>query len=160
MIFGIEINKLIKWLIPHFLYKPKHKAWLETLLSAVAWLYAQFLIYRDEKLYEATTNSQVSRLTHALIRKFGDDRIYIIHPDDFLDQAYIYLEIEGATPEWDWLAEEEHTPVDYDFLAAEYDNQYDFIVRIPAEIAGQAELIRAFVNKYKFSSKIFNVETF
>lgn len=160
MIFGIGINKLIKWLVPHFLVKPKHIAWLQTLLSPILSLYSNFLGYRDTKLYDATVNSQVNRLTLALRDGFNDNTIYILHLGDYLDQAFIYLEIEGATPEFDYLAIEAHTPVDYDFLQAEYDNQYDFIVRIPVAIAAQTEAIRAFVNKYKFSSKRFIIQTF
>lgn len=160
MIFDINVNKLIKWLVPHFLNKVKHLAWLQVLLFPVAWLYSEFLIYRDDKLNEATINSQVNRLTEALRHKFLDNTIYIIHITDYINQAFIYLELEGAFLEYDYLASENHVPVDYDFTQAEYDSQYDFIVRIPVALVGQTDVITAFVNKYKFSSKRFIVETF
>lgn len=160
MNFNIDINKLIFWLMPHFLTKPKHLVWLQTLLFPLSWLYAQFLQYRAQKLYDATINSQVNRLTHALRSKFNDQTIYIIHLSDYIDQAFIFLEIEGATPEYDYLAIEGHIPVDYDFTQAEYDSEVDFIVRIPLAMVAQSEAVKAFVNLYKFSSKRFKIETF
>lgn len=160
MRYDIDFNKLIKWLVPHFLAKPKHLAWLTTLLFPLVWLYEQFLGYRSDKLYDATINSQVNRLTHALRREFSDNTIYIIHYADYLDQAFIFLELEGATPEYDYLDIEAHTPVDYDFTSSEYDNEQDFIVRIPVALTSQSAAVAQFVNKYKFSSKRFKVETF
>ncbi|WP_443937105.1 hypothetical protein [Pedobacter sp. MW01-1-1] len=160
MNFNIDFNKLITWLVPHFLVKPNHLAWLKTLLFPVVWLYSEFLAYRAEKLYDATINSQVNRLTHALRKRFNNQSIYIIHLSDYTDQAFIFLEIEGATLEYDYLAMEGHTPLDYDFLQAEYDNEVDFIVRIPIGMAALSEEVKAFVNLYKFSSKRFKIETF
>ncbi len=160
MRYDIDFNKLIKWLVPNFLAKPKHLAWLTALLFPLVWLYEQFLGYRSDKLYDATINSQVNRLTHALRREFSDNTIYIIHYADYLDQAFIFLELEGATPEYDYLAIEAHTLVDYDFTSSEYDNEQDFIVRIPIDLTSQSAAVAQFVNKYKFSSKRFKVETF
>lgn len=160
MNYDIDFNKVIRWLVPHFLNKPKHIAWLTTLLTPLVWLYDQFLIYRSQKLYDATINSTVNRLTHALRQKFANNTIYIIHYSDYLDQAFIFLQIEGATPEFDYLVSDAHTPLTYDFTSSEYDNEQDFIVRIPISLASQASTVAAFVNLYKFSSKRFKVETF
>lgn len=158
MIFGIDINKLIQWLTPHFLNRQKHIAWLQVLLFPVVWLHAQFLLFRAAKLKEATINSQVHRFTRALRDQFGSEEIFIIHFGDYLAQAFIYLEIEGAFLEFDYLDAENHVPVDYDATQAEYDNEYDFIVRISASLTGQQEAIAAFVNKYKLAGKRFKIE--
>src|SRR3989339_480346 len=103
MIFGIDINKLIQQLTPHFLNKPKQIAWLQVLLYPLVWLYSEFLTYRTAKLKEATINSQVIRFRRALRDRFENESIEIIHPEDYLSQAFIYLEIEGATIEYDYL---------------------------------------------------------
>jgi len=158
MIFGIDINKMVKWLMPHFLFKPVHYAWLKLLLFPMTWTYSQFLVYRLDKLKEATINSQVNRLRLALRERFGSDLIDIIHFSDYLNQAYIYLEIEGATLEYDYLEMENHQPVDYDYLTEEYDQEFDFVVRIPQSLAAQWESIIAFVNKYKLVGKRFTLE--
>lgn len=158
MIFEIDLNKIIRWLTPHFLDKPKHRAWLQTLMFPIVWLYAQFLDYRSSKFRESTINSQVNRLTQALRERFGSDLIEILHFSDYLNQAFIYLELEGSVLEYDYLAIEGHVPVDYDFLQAEYDNQFDFVVRIPASLTIEQDSITAFVNKYKLVSKRFKIE--
>lgn len=158
MIFGVDINRLIQQLTPHHMNKPKHNAWLQVLLYPVVWLYAAFLTYRADKLKEATINSQVIRFTRALRDRFVNENIVIIHPVDFLGQSFIYLEIEGATLEYDYLGIEAHVPVNYDFLQAEYDIEYDFIVRIPALIASKQAAVIAFVNIYKLAGKRFKVE--
>lgn len=158
MIFGVDFNRIIEHLTPHFLKKSKHLAWLKVLLSPVVWLYDQFLTYRTAKLKEATINSQVVRFTRALRDYFGSELIEIIHSGDFLNQAFIYLEIEGATAEYDYLPIEAHEPVDYDYTQAEFDSENDFTVRIPAAMNGQQDAVIAFVNKYKLAGKRFNVE--
>lgn len=158
MIFNIDFNKVIGSLTPHFLNKPKHIAWLQTLLYPVLWLYDDFLTYRDVKLKEATINSQVNRLTRALRDAFENELIEIVHISDYLNQAFIYLQIEGATIEYDYLNVEAHTPAEYDFLQAEYDAETDFVVRIPSAISDKADAVKLFVNKFKFSGKRFKVE--
>lgn len=158
--FNANFNTLIKWLVPHYLFKPKQMAWLNALLSPLVWLFDAFTKYREQKLYDATINSQVIRLTKALRDKFNDQSIYIIHLTDYLDQAFIYLEIEGATVEYDYTDAEAHTPLDYDFIQAEYDAEFDFVVRIPVALVSATPEVKAFVNKYRFSSKRFIIETF
>jgi hypothetical protein len=159
MILDFDLTKIVKWLTPHFLWKPKQTAWLTVLLFPLVWLYEQFLIYQLDKLKEATINSQVIRLTQALRERYNNQGIIIIHFSDYINQAFLYLQLEGTFSEFDYLAAEGHTPVDYDFQQLEYNDQFDFIVRIPAAIAAQTDLITAFVNKYKLASKRFKVET-
>jgi len=158
--FNIDFNKIIRWLMPHYLVKPKHVAWLTVLLSPIIWLYNQFLVYRSAKLLEATINSQVNRFTKALQQTFGNTGIFILHPSAFLTQSFIYLEIEGATPQFDYLAIENHTPIDYDYVQLEYDSQIDFIVRVPAALTELQKQIGAFVNKYKYFGKRFRIELY
>ena len=158
--FNIDLNKLIRWLVPHFLQKPKHLAWLTVLLSPIVWLYDQFLIYRLAKLREATINSSVNRFEIALQTQFANAGIYIVHPGNYLNQAFIYLEIEGATPEFDYLDIEAHTPVDYDATQAEFDVEVDFIVRVPSSLTDSQTLIKAFINKYSFFGKRFKIELY
>jgi hypothetical protein len=158
--FRFDIDKMIRWLMPYFLVKPKHLAWLQTLFAPLKTLYADFIGYKALQLKNATINSQKARLETALRDQFEDNSIYIFHPDDYLDQAFIYLQREGATPEFDYLHIEAHVPVDYDATQPEYNTQYDFIVRIPASLAGSTQAIHAFVKKYVFSSITFTIETF
>jgi len=158
--FRFDIDKMIRWLLPYFLVKPIQLAWLQVLFTPLKTLYASFMSFRTLQLKNATINSEKERLQTALRDQFADNTIYIFHPDDYLDQAFIYLEREGATPEFDYLAIENHVPADYDFTEAEYNSQFDFIVRIPASLAGSTQAIYAYVKKYIFSSITFTIETF
>ncbi len=158
--YRYDVKKMIRWLMPFFLIKPKHLAWLETLLIPVKTLYANFLVYRQQQLREVTITSEVNRLTRGLRDEFLDETIYIIHPDDYLEQSFIYLEREGATPEFDYLDSEDHQPYAFDYLDEEFNSQYDFIIRIPEYLIGKSDAIRAFVKKYIFSGITFTIETF
>lgn len=158
MIPNIDLRKLAKWLTPYFLWRPKQIAWLNVLLSPLTWLYDQFLDYRQIKLREATTNSQVIRLTRALRDEFNSEDIVLIHFSDYLNQAFEYLDIEGSFNEFDYLDSDGHSPDDYDFFEEEYNAQTDFVVRIPAVIADKKDQITAFVNKYVLAGKRFKIE--
>lgn len=158
MIPNIDLNKIVKWLTPHFLWKPKQIAWLTVLLSPLLWLYDQFLVYRLDKLKEATTNSQVIRLTRALRDNFSNEEIVILHFSDYINQAFEYLEIEGSFNEFDYLSSDGHLPDEFDFFDNEYDAQTDFVVRIPGIIENKKDAIAAFVNKYVLAGKRFKIE--
>jgi len=157
---SFNINKTIKQLLPYFLVKPKQLAWLQVLLYPLVWLYANFLTYRAAQLKNATVNSTVIRFTRALRDEFADETIYIFHPEEILDQAFIYLAVEGAILEYDYLASENHVPVDYDYTVIEYNSNYDFIVRIPVALASRADEVMAYVKKYAFFGLHYTVETF
>jgi len=158
MIFDIDLKKIVKWLTPYFLWRPKQVAWLTVLVFPLTWLFKQFIAYRLDKLKEATTNSQVIRLTRALRDRYLNENINIIHFSDTMSQAFVYLQLEGSFDEFDFTGAEGHLPSDYDYVQTEYNDQYDFVVRIPAVIAVQADAVKAFVNKYKLASKRFKVE--
>jgi hypothetical protein len=159
--YSFDINKMIRWLMPYFLVKPTHYAWLQTLLVRVKNQYADFLIYRDQQLANATIDSSVNRLTQALWDTYDSTQsIYILHPGDYRDENFIYLEMEGETPGYDYLESDGHTPFDYDYLVAEYGSGHDFIVMIPVILAGSTELIRAFVKRYVFFGISFTIKTF
>lgn len=158
--YRYDIDKTIGQLMPFFLVKPKHKAWLESILVPIRTGYADFLVYRKQQLKNATVNSQVDRFTQALRDQFSDDQIHLVHLNDYLDSAYIYLSREGASPEFDYLAKEAHQPVGYDFTDLEYGGQYDFIIRIPMSLSGSSSEILAFAKKYVFTGINYTTETF
>ena len=159
--YSFDIRKMIRWLMPYFLYKPKHYAWLQVLLAPVINQYNAFLAYRQLQLANATINSSVNRLTQALWDNFDSTQsIYLVQNENFQDEAYIYLESDGVTPEYDYLESEDHEPAVYDYLESELFTNVNFIVRIPVAIVADSELIYAFVKKYVFSGITFTIETF
>jgi len=159
--YSFDINKMIRSLMPFFLIQPIHYAWIQTLLVTIKNRYADFLVFRQQMLADATINSSVNRLTKALWDKFDNtNSIYILQNTASLEEAYIYLDSEGATPTFDYLESEDHEPFDYDFLDSEFNGDYNFIVRIPVAIASSSTAIYAFVSRYVFSGITFTIETF
>lgn len=159
--YSFDIGKMIRRLMPYFLFKPIHYAWLQTLLVTTTNRYADFVIYMQQQRANATINSSVNRLTQALRDNFDVTRsIYLVQNQAFQDEAYIYLESDGATPAYDYLEIDEHQPDEYDFLDAEYNSNYNFIVRIPVALVDQTSVIYAFVKKYVFAGITFTIETF
>ena len=147
--------------MPYFLVKPIHYAWLVTLLAPVKNRYADFLAYRQQILMDATIDSSVNRLTQALWDKFDvTNSIYLMQNTVFQDEAFIYLESDGATPQYVYLESDAHEPYTYIYLDAEYNSNYNFIVRIPVALVDQTAAIYAFVKKYVFSGISFTIETF
>lgn len=147
--------------MPYFLVKPKHYAWLITLLAPVKNRYADFLTYRNEQLKNATINSSVNRLTQALWDKFDStNAIYLLQNNPFEHGAFIYLESDGASPSYDYLESDAHTPDEFDYLDSDYNANYNFIVRIPVALVGDTAAIYAFVKKYVFAGITFTIETF
>jgi hypothetical protein len=159
--YSFDINKMIVRLMPEFLIKPIHLAWLKVLNAPLKQRYADFLIYRQQHLADATINSSVNRLTQALWDKFDSTQsIYLLQSTDYLDEAFIYLESDGATPAYDYLISDNVEPYDYDFLNTEYNSNYNFIVRIPVALVAQTNAIYNFVATYVFSGITFTVQTF
>jgi len=159
--FSFDINKMIKWLMPSFLYQPIHYAWLQVLLAPMVNQYTAFLAYMQLQLKNATIDSSVNRLTQALWDNFDStDSIYITQNDAYDDEDFIYLTSDGATPAYDYLISDEVEPYDYDFLADELNSTYNFTVWIPIALVGDTTLINAFVSKYVFSGITFQILTF
>jgi hypothetical protein len=159
--YSFDINKMISRLMPDFLIKPIHLAWLQVINVTLKNRYADFLTYRQQQLANATINSSVNRLTQALWDKFDSTHsIYLLQSEDYLDEAFIYLESDGATPAYDYLVSDNVQPYDYDFLNTEYNTNYNFIVRIPVALIAQTKAIYDFVNTYVFSGITFTIETF
>lgn len=146
--------------MPELLRKPKHLAWLQSLFKPVITLWNAVLEYRIAKLYEATITGETNRLEKALQDRYDNDGIYIIHPTDYLDTAWIFLKDEPHFQEWDFLKSENHEPVEYDFLKREYDPDYDFIIRIPASLAAIVNDLKNWVKKYVMAGKRYKIELY
>ena len=161
--YSFDINKMIRWLMPAFLIRPNHLAWLESLLAPINNDYADFLTYKDQQLANATINSCVNRLTQALWDNYDStNSIYLLQTTNYLDEPFIYLQSDGSTPEYDFLESDNFEPFDFDFLNQEYDSNVNFIVRIPQSLNNSYTIaaITAFVKRYVFSGISYSVEVF
>ena len=159
--YSFDVVKMIRWLLPFFLLKPIHLAWLKTLHVSLKNRYADFLSYRALTLANATINSSVNRLTQALWDNFDPTQAtYLLQNPSFHQAAFIYLHDEYPTPAFDYLSIEKLN-TEFDYLTSEESLLgYNFVVRIPLAIAAKTNAIYAFVKRYIFSSITFTVQTF
>lgn len=157
---SFNVNRLIEMWQPELLRKPKHLAWLQTVLKPVTTLWNAVLEYRNAKLYEATITGETNRLEKALQDKYENPGIYFTQPTDYLDTAWIFLKIEPKFQEYDFLKSEEHEPPVYDFLKSEYDPDFDFVVRVPNSLSIYVNEIKAFLKKYILAGKRYKIELY
>jgi len=157
---GFDIGRLIEMYSPELLRKPKHLAWLQTCAKPLKTAWAGFLLFRKEKLYEAAITGETNRLERALRDRYGDNGIYILHPTDYLDTAWIWTKTEPVFPEHDFLMDETPPEWEHDFLADEYDPEHDFVVRVPAALAGKTEEMRAWLKRYVMAGKRYKIELY
>lgn len=160
MRYSFNINKLIELILAKMFHRPKHLAWLKAALKPLDTTYGQLMIFRTNKLSEATINSSVNRFTKALNDKFNSTGIYLVHQLDYVDNAFEFLEDEPHFSEYDFVSEETADPQDYDYLDDEYDPDFDFIVRVPAALILRKNEISAFVARYTMAGRRFTIELY
>ena len=150
---NIDFNKLILWLLPNFLRKPKTYAWLQTLCSPAVRLYGLFQAKRDANLYKLVHSSQVFSLQKVLNDRFdaAQRRIYIT--DSFAkDRLFIYTRAEDKPKHLGTLPL--HNRSDYG------DTGVDFIVWVPYAVpltASSTYELKSLVDFYKLASKRYTL---
>lgn len=144
--YNFDFDKLIKWVIPWDLTKPKMVAFVSGLLSFVKQLFSDFIIYVFEKAKQIETTGQVRILQYELNQRF----------DAALSRIEI-LDAEGGTILWIYI-ESENQPVYLpQFISGA---GYDFLVRIPIDLQNQEAFIKDFLNRYKLAGKRYQIEYF
>lgn len=159
MNYSLNISKLVNDYLRPLFNRPIRTAWLNAVLYPVAQKHNDFTAFKVQMDAEVTITIQVNRFRKALRDRYNDQTIEIIHPGDFLSQAYIFLSTEIGPTEFDFLASENHEPVEYDFLEGEFEAQVDYIVRIPISLAPRTAEIYDFVSQYNLTSRRFAIET-
>ena len=161
--YSINFTTLIANLLPHFLRKDKMLAWLYSLLSPARYLFAEFLLYRDKKLYEARITGQVNSLEWMLNDKFYSDgglRNIYIHDADFEEEIYIYntYELEAKTYLFNTSESAEDNLCVYN--AAEAIGSANFIVYVPVLLAFDIDYMTSLLNKFKLAGPTFEIKIY
>ncbi|MBD3748500.1 MAG: hypothetical protein IE931_03295 [Sphingobacteriales bacterium] len=152
MVFNIDFEKLVLWLIPTFLRKPIIYAYVKALVNPAAQLHQEFLNNWESNLYKLSHNSQVFSIESVLNDKFDpvERRIYITNGFT-KDRIYAYTRTELKPV---------YLPIPL-FNRGDYaDTGVDFIVWIPNVVAMNTESLieaKASVNFYKRGSKRFKI---
>lgn len=151
--YNIDFNRLVTWLLPGLITKPKFQSWLRGLIEPLKTIQKAFNKNRESNLYKLRHNSQVFSIVNVLNDRFdnGQRRIYIT---DGLTKDRIYIHTR-----------QELKPL---FLGQIFlwnrgdyaDTGVDFIVWIPVQIfITPQDLIevRALITYYKLSGKRFKI---
>ena len=161
-IFDIDYTGLIVQLLPTRLRNNKLTAWLNCLVSPVAWLFNQFTANRTNNLYILAHDSQVCYLQAALNDVFDPvSRGILIVDGPFEDPLFLYLNTE-IKPLWLGLVSEEGaTPYPDPQVLYTNGETYAlgicFIVKVPAAVAAGAgydvQRLKALVDYYRLPGR-------
>lgn len=151
--YNIDYNKLMLWLLPNFLRKPKTYAWLQTLCSPVVRLSDMFLQKREANLYKLAHNGQVFSLQKALNDRFDSEQRRIYLTDGYTkERLFIYTRAEDKPKPLGKLYL--HNRGDYS------DTGVDFIVWVPGSVpltASNIYELKSLVDFYKLASKRYTI---
>lgn len=100
MWFNVDWNALLQGQMPSWWRRPRFVAWLNLLVSPVAWLHAQMVELRSRLVYELSFTGQTMSLEHALNDRFDniDRQIWIENHED-PTQIHIYRK-EALAPQF------------------------------------------------------------
>lgn len=152
---GIDVHKLIRYLLPTFLRKPLRMAWLEALLAPFAAMWTTYAGWRAEKYYEANVTAQTLSMEAYLNRLFDtvEKRIRIRHGED--KGVYVSLRSEGY--DLYYIDGEEGAFI---ALEGEQDERlFGFTAVIPATLSGRSAEIESAVRNIKAAGVPFEMES-
>lgn len=148
-IFNVNFSRLIRWGVPTRLRKPKHLAWLRTLMSPLIRVYGFFRINRDRNLYRLRHGHSVAHLRALINDRYDPAMRRITVTDAPLDYqptmvyktienqpVYLYQPAENS-PKFLWTDEE----VNFGGI--------DFVVNVPVSLVYDQQEMRAFINENK-----------
>lgn len=145
MNYELDINKVVNWLLPGPLRSAAMVAWLNALLSPLASLHGQFLLWSGRVRYDARITGQKRSLQFHLNRLFDpiNQQIYI---EDATGSTLVYMYLENENQPL-------HLPVFVSGLNS------DFVVHAPNDLPplGKVPEIRAFLDKYKLPTKQYEL---
>lgn len=158
-IYILDYRTLVIWLLPTFLRKANHIAWLDSLCTPLKEVYEAFLKYRDRVNYKLSHNSQVCYLQAVLNDAFdSQQRRIAIENGRFLQALYVYT-AEEQRPVY---IGSQYIYTDEDLLSG----NTDFVIKVPLELRpsgaialeGLVNDIKALTNEYKLASKTYNIQ--
>jgi hypothetical protein len=157
--YKVDFNKLVSWLLPLRLFKPKLFALCKALVSPLSTLHADFIVYRLQKKYELEITGQVCKLERLLNDKFDADlrRIYITDGEKS-KRKYVYSKNELAAKHI--YKDDENKPL-YIYQQSEIaTTTYHFIVNVPLGLSYNADVFVSILSQFKMPSKKFKIVTF
>lgn len=144
-------------LVPWFLRKPIFCAFLKVIASGVQYVVDALATLQEETEYFLQFNAQVCYLEQVLNETFPDGGGEIYIETLFLTPLFFYNKIEERPPVYLYNKVEDETPV---YLRNQGENYGlgQFIVWIPASLAGQELQIAAIVDAYNMVGITYTIQ--
>jgi hypothetical protein len=157
-IFDINFKKLITWLVPEVLRKPKLMALLYALASPVVYIYNLFMINRRNNLYKLMITPQVCYVEMALNDKYDSSNRQIkIEQPKRKDPLFLYRKVENK-PVHLFTKGEAPQPNTVLYQKGEASAfQYDFVVQVPATVAFNMNEMSAVIDSYILPDKVYKI---
>lgn len=148
--YNFDALRLYLRLVPWFLRKPIFTAWLTVIASALEYVQGILLAFVTETEYDLLFNAQIIYFETVLNETFDpvDETIYI--ENVFLPPLYFYNLVEAQPPIYLRNASEGEDPF-YMRNAEEYISATQYIIHLPAALAGQEAAIIALVELYNLA---------
>ncbi len=152
--FNLLLQRLIKWLTPHYLRKNRWAILTSSATWPVRQLYNEFVVFAKAKLYRLQHNGQV-----CLFEKVLNDAF------DVLNKRIYITDFEGLRRIFFW-PEEDLRDVDFSVTRFFYTNdQYDdsgidFTIHLPADIVltqPEMDYLVSLADEYKLAGKNYNI---
>ncbi len=158
-IYIVNWNKLLTWLLPEVLRKPKVLAFMNALVYPIQLLHIDLLRFKKQKEYQLSINSQVCRM-QAMLNDYYDSGLRRIYIGDGQLGNEVYL-----------FQDSENSPIGL-FTDAENNPEYvyndnelvgtvaDFIVYIPNVLNGSINIneMVSLVNQNKLPGKKWQIQ--
>ena len=160
-IYNVNWGKLLNWLLPEMLRKPKLLAFMNALVFPIQLLHIDLLRFKKQKEYQLSINSQVCRMQAMLNDKYdsGARRIYI--DDGHLgNSVYVFTAAENTHT---WLFKSSENNPLYVYNRNEIKGTAaHFIVYIPTILNGNINIpeLTSLVNIYKLPGKRWQIKYF
>lgn len=153
---NIDWAKLINWLLPLSVRKPKIKAFLNVLLFPIKEIFSQ----TNQAQQQYVADLSINILTDTLLAKLQADyptvggfSCHIFNQWETIPQAYDKKLTEHHKQDYVYkLSEGSFTP-DYDFFLSEKDLPYDYHVVVPTAYTANYTAITNLINRYRPAGK-------
>ncbi len=155
-IYAVNWNKLVSWLLPSELFKPKMFAWCKALIAPISTLHGLFLAFRKQKNYELAITGQVCLLEKLLNDKFdtAQRRIYITDGEK-TKRKYAFTASEFVPLPTYTVAENKPLFIYQDGEIST--TTYHFIVNVPTILRFNNDVMISLLNTFKLPSRKFNI---
>ena len=160
-IYIVNWTKLLNWLLPEVLRKPKLLAFMKALVYPINLLHNDLLRFKKQKEYQLSINSQVCRLQALLNDRYDSfNRRLYIDDGQLGNEVYVFTDAEDSP--LGLFTAAENNPVDVYNDYELHGTAADFIVFIPNALNGSINIndLVSLVNQNKLPGKKWQVQYF